>query len=266
MNTDYRPVIAFNDNYGWIKEVYNNFSFRNKYTKNEIRVYESGICEIDVYDIYGAYKDTAIFSECDLQTMLPHKWYKDNTGYLSTTINGKKVRAHKLILPEGIADHYDNNKLNNTRENLQQVTQSVNIAKITNKMSNKFGVTGIYITRSNTWSAHIEVNKKRYNKNFKTKEEAILQRYIWEINFWGRNAPQLNKIKEQYPRLLYALKDNILVNNDVEIVDSIIKKLELSPFCPCKIIQSNETRCPCKEFREQNENGECHCGLYVKIE
>lgn len=35
-------------------------------------------------------------------------------------------------------------------------------------------------------------------------------------------------------------------------------------YCPCQIDQTPDTKCPCKEFREQKIPGECHCGLYVK--
>lgn len=35
-------------------------------------------------------------------------------------------------------------------------------------------------------------------------------------------------------------------------------------YCPCRIDQTPDTKCPCKEFREQKMPGECHCGLYVK--
>jgi ferredoxin-thioredoxin reductase catalytic subunit len=34
-------------------------------------------------------------------------------------------------------------------------------------------------------------------------------------------------------------------------------------YCPCKIHKTADTKCMCKEFREQNK-GECHCGLYYK--
>lgn len=34
-------------------------------------------------------------------------------------------------------------------------------------------------------------------------------------------------------------------------------------YCPCKIQHIPDTKCMCKEFREQ-ESGECHCGLYYK--
>lgn len=36
-------------------------------------------------------------------------------------------------------------------------------------------------------------------------------------------------------------------------------------YCPCAIEKTEDTRCPCKEFREQQTEGECHCGRFVKV-
>ena len=39
-------------------------------------------------------------------------------------------------------------------------------------------------------------------------------------------------------------------------------------YCPCQIMQNEDTRCMCKEFKEQISDpeffGTCHCGLYEK--
>lgn len=35
-------------------------------------------------------------------------------------------------------------------------------------------------------------------------------------------------------------------------------------YCPCKIQKNDDNKCMCKEFREQTENGWCHCMLYYK--
>ena len=35
-------------------------------------------------------------------------------------------------------------------------------------------------------------------------------------------------------------------------------------YCPCMRIKTPDTKCMCKEFREQGESGVCHCGLYKK--
>ena len=266
MNLESKFIPAFHEQYGWIKEIINCVSNRTKYTKNEIRIYESGICEIDVYDVFGNYKNTGIFSESDLPIIKKYKWYQDNTGYLSTTISGKKVRMHRLLFPNTLSDHYDNNKLNNTRENLQQISHSINIAKITNHMYNKEGVTGIFFTPYNTWQASIEINKTRKTKNFKTKKEAILMRYIWELNNWGINAPQLEKIEKEYPQLINAIKQKVKINENVKLVLAILSKLSQDEHCPCRISRTEDTKCMCKEFRKMIDNGEtgmCHCGLYI---
>ncbi len=57
----------------------------------------------------------------------------------------------------------------------------------------------------------------------------------------------------------------IKLNKDKELVKSIREKLkESNGFCPCRLVKNEDTKCMCKEFREQTE-GECHCGLYVKV-
>ena len=58
----------------------------------------------------------------------------------------------------------------------------------------------------------------------------------------------------------------IVISSDKELVQEIRKQLkENNGYCPCKLLKNDDTKCPCKEFREQEYEGECHCGLYVKI-
>lgn len=37
--------------------------------------------------------------------------------------------------------------------------------------------------------------------------------------------------------------------------------------CPCvpKYAWNEDTKCTCKNFREQATEGECHCGMYRKV-
>lgn len=35
--------------------------------------------------------------------------------------------------------------------------------------------------------------------------------------------------------------------------------------CPCAIWHTADTKCMCKDFREQTEPGECHCGRFEKV-
>ena len=56
----------------------------------------------------------------------------------------------------------------------------------------------------------------------------------------------------------------VKVSDNKELVDEIRTKLkENGGYCPCSLIKSEDTKCMCKEFREQ-DIGECHCGLYIK--
>lgn len=39
-------------------------------------------------------------------------------------------------------------------------------------------------------------------------------------------------------------------------------------YCPCRLEHTPDTKCMCKEFRDQIAKGipgTCHCGLYVAI-
>lgn len=56
----------------------------------------------------------------------------------------------------------------------------------------------------------------------------------------------------------------ITYNQDKQIVDKILDALDKNNgYCPCKLEKNNDTKCMCREFREQKE-GYCHCGLYIK--
>lgn len=56
----------------------------------------------------------------------------------------------------------------------------------------------------------------------------------------------------------------ITYNQDKQIFDKILDALDKNNgYCPCKLEKNNDTKCMCKEFKEQKE-GYCHCGLYIK--
>lgn len=56
----------------------------------------------------------------------------------------------------------------------------------------------------------------------------------------------------------------IIINQDKEFVRKMKKALkENSNYCPCRVEKTENTKCMCKDFREQ-KSGWCHCGLYYK--
>lgn len=50
--------------------------------------------------------------------------------------------------------------------------------------------------------------------------------------------------------------------------DPSFKKLveENDGYCPCLVLRNEDTRCMCKDFREQKHPGVCHCGRFEKVE
>ena len=50
-------------------------------------------------------------------------------------------------------------------------------------------------------------------------------------------------------------------------VNPDIKKLveENNGYCPCTVVKNEETKCMCKEFKDQDTTGLCHCGRFEKV-
>lgn len=61
----------------------------------------------------------------------------------------------------------------------------------------------------------------------------------------------------------------IVENEDKEVVRIIREGLKnTGGYCPCRREKNEDTKCMCKEFREQikdpNYEGYCHCMLFYK--
>ena len=59
------------------------------------------------------------------------------------------------------------------------------------------------------------------------------------------------------------------LNPNKEIVENIQAGLKAKGgYCPCRLEKTEDTKCMCKEFRDQikdeNFEGFCHCLLYYK--
>lgn len=62
----------------------------------------------------------------------------------------------------------------------------------------------------------------------------------------------------------------IVENENKEVVKVVRDGLKRTGgYCPCRREQNEDTKCMCKEFREQikdpNFEGYCHCMLYYKF-
>ena len=51
------------------------------------------------------------------------------------------------------------------------------------------------------------------------------------------------------------------LNPDTLFVQNLRKRIKQNNgYCPCKLLKTPDTKCPCKDFREGNG---CDCGLYL---
>lgn len=57
----------------------------------------------------------------------------------------------------------------------------------------------------------------------------------------------------------------ISLNPNKETVEKIRKAVKDNDgYCPCVLQKTSDTKCMCKKFIEEVEEGYCHCGLYKK--
>ena len=158
---------------------YNNFEFVNPYV---VRV--------------QAHNKPDIWFLADTITWLwLHRfcWCYDtgDANYIVTRIGQTKFLYHIIILSSPShyrRDHRDQNKLNNTYDNLRVITNSGNTINRSLTSANKSGVKGVSYRpargrHSAYWSADLEINGTKLTKGFKTKEEAIQQRLLWEQEY-----------------------------------------------------------------------------------
>lgn len=118
------------------------------------------------------------------------KTLKNNSYYIAHRYSNKEmgsgvIKLHRFILncpSDKIIDHINHNTLDNRKQNLKICTHFENQQNLGSKSTEQ---TGVYQRTRGIWCANITKNKKRYYKEFKTKEEAIKQRKEWEMLFYG---------------------------------------------------------------------------------
>lgn len=90
------------------------------------------------------------------------------------------------------------------------------------------------------------------------------------------NTMALIELENGWCKLVYPTDVHFLDTNEkklvVKTVDDPDKVLQVTTmlknndgYCPCRMQHTPDTKCMCKQFREQIEPGTCHCGLYEKV-
>ena len=156
-----------------------------------------------------------LFDIEDYEKIKLYYWKPNDKGYLSHWYavydeDGKRhskfLYFHKYVLglndsPNKV-DHIDRNICNNRKNNLRECTHQENIFNSSIGKNNTSGIIGVNRTNSGKWMASLMKNGEHiYNKNSDSKDEAIRNRLLAEIKYFGKEfAPQrhlFNKYLEE---------------------------------------------------------------------
>lgn len=129
-------------------------------------------------------KFKAVVSDRDYKVLNKYPWYVVKTPrsiYANTSINGKTVYMHRLIMSAQKGqeiDHINNDGLDNRRENLRFCTSSQNKANMRLRSDNKSGYKGVnFDKQTGKWRARIKFNNKEYSLGRHNKlEDAVKAR------------------------------------------------------------------------------------------
>lgn len=169
---------------------------------------------IHLYNKKYGYMDSIIDTD-DLYLITSFRWYIRKQGkhfYCETTVNGNKVKLHKIITHTNktqTIDHIDRNGLNNTKANLRITTTSINGKNSTGYSTNNTGFTGVsYSPIDNKIYAYWMVNKKQIGKSYDVDaygydyclNKAIVDRYMNAIKYDYRFSDKEIEIYETAKR------------------------------------------------------------------
>lgn len=230
----------------------------NKIIKND------NFSELQIFDLKDKLKAIIMIDNDDIEKISCYNWCFNN-GYARCNNYGDMLFLHRYIMncPEGMTvDHVNHNTKDNRKYNLRICTYQENNIN-TSIRQGKNLINGVIKDKrcNNSWMSRIYVGNIILTKSFKNENDAILQRFIWELNYFRDYSPQLSLIKNKYPHLLHILKLNKFnINYNIERVKEVLSELKDSPYCPCMVVQNTNTICPCLPCRTKNV---CICKLFI---
>jgi hypothetical protein len=115
--------------------------------------------------------DWKFLQEIGVRKVSPDQNNGRGTLYAQCFLNKKKVRIHRLLLPESkIVDHINHDGLDNRRKNIRACTVRENLSNLINQGKSKY--VGVF-KDGKVWRGVIQIKgKSNYLGRFKTELEA----------------------------------------------------------------------------------------------
>jgi hypothetical protein len=212
-----------NKNKKTTEPIYINDEIKNKYDNSPFR--------IPLRNREGVIIEFALVDEEDFEKVNKYKWSVSNC-YAQGIVEGKTIPLHHYILKKpkngNVIDHVNQDKFNNEKLNLREVSQSVNShnkIKNTNiESTSKYkGVT--WNKKDQIWKSQCRINKKtEYLGSFEIEEEAAKAYDIYTFKKLEDKANNNNLVKYEdtleinindiikKPSNIYDLPKNIIFN------------------------------------------------------
>ena len=183
-----------------------NISKRRKFNEFDLETYKKEGTAILIYE-----NEKYLFDIEDYEKISLYYWKPNDKGYLAHWSasydecgkrKSKYIYFHKFVLglddSSNKVDHIDRNNYNNKKSNLRECTHQENIFNSSLGKNNTSGIIGVNRTKSGRWIASLMKNGKHvYNKNSDSKDEAIRNRLLAEIKYFGKEfAPQRHLFSE----------------------------------------------------------------------
>lgn len=146
---------------------------------------------------------TILFDLDQLETMKQYNWMVDKEGYARTRYKYNTYKMHQLVLgkkPGFVIDHKDNNRINNTINNLRHATTAQNSINSVLRKDNKTGYRGVSIRENaklRPYRATISHNHRSIVLgNYETPEQAAIAYNKAAAELHGEFA-KLNQVKKE---------------------------------------------------------------------
>lgn len=160
-----------------------------------------GDCSWGAYELLPAYVaghfedgHTMLIDQSDYPLVSGYRWWVDkSSGYFVTSIDGRLVSLHRLLMPyqEGlVCDHINRDKHDNRRANLRYATPKQNSRNRSIARNNTTGFIGVcWHIRKQKYVAAVTVNNRTVNLGqFDSAEEAARVRDRAARFYFGRYA------------------------------------------------------------------------------
>lgn len=158
------------------------------FAKHKVIGNEYTVDENDIVHVVLRTGDTMLCDLEDWEKLKEFTWTKDEWGYASASIHGKRKKFHTEVMGRKngyVVDHGDRNKLNNKKSNLRFLTKAGNAVNSKLSKNNTSGIKGVRKARSGRWVACLMSNGKNiYLGTYDTKEEAAEARRKGEEKYF----------------------------------------------------------------------------------